>query len=301
MRKKIMQYQIEKNDSQKLSAGKVMRMNGISGRTLKKIRQGAGKIFYDGKEINEHTKINGRAVITLQLNQEQPDPNVVQSNLPIEIVSEDPFFLALNKDSHTTSVPGPADSETTLANRALGYGQRQDPAFVPHILTRLDFDTSGVVLFAKSNFIQSMVQEQISNHTMKKEYLAVVTGVLPSNHGIIDLPLKKESYESARRIVASDGKPSKTEYWVQEKLKNATLIKVRLHTGRTHQIRAHFAHLGFPLVGDELYGGDTSLIKRQLLHAAHLELVNPFTEQSQSFDAPLPDDFRAVLDQLRNK
>lgn len=301
MRKKIMQYQIEKNDSQKETAGKILRMNGISGRTLKKIRQGAGKIFCDGKEINEHTKINGQAVITLQLNQEKPDPNVIQSDLPIEIVSEDSFFLALNKDSHTTSVPGPADSETTLANRALGYGQRQAPAYVPHILTRLDFDTSGVVLFAKSNFIQSMVQNQISNHTMKKEYLAVVTGILPTDHGIIDFPLKKESFESARRIVASDGKPSKTEYWVQERLKNATVIKVRLHTGRTHQIRAHFAHLGFPLIGDELYGGNTTLIQRQLLHAAHLELINPFTNHPQSFDAPLPEDFKTVLDQLRNK
>ena len=294
-----MQYFIHKTDSKKEAAGKILRQNGISGRTLKKIRQGAGRILYQKKVITERTKINGEATLILDLKPEQPDPNVAQSTLPIEIITEDQHFLALNKDAQTTSVPGPANSTTTLANRALGYAQTQSQPYVPHILTRLDFDTSGVVLFAKSNFIQSMVQDQITNHTMKKEYLAVVSGRLPNDHGMIDLPLKKESYESARRIVASDGKPSQTEYWVQERFEDATMIKVRLHTGRTHQIRAHFAHLGFPLIGDELYGGPTQLIHRQMLHAAHLELVNPFTDQPESFNASLPDDFQDALTHLR--
>ncbi|OAQ08860.1 hypothetical protein A3O17_05020 [Ligilactobacillus aviarius] len=294
-----MQYLIHKTDSKKEAAGKILRQNGISGRTLKKIRQGAGRILYQKKLITERTKIDGEATLILDLKPEQPDPNVAQSTLPIEIITEDQYFLALNKDAQTTSVPGPANSTTTLANRALGYAQTQSQPYVPHILTRLDFDTSGVVLFAKSNFIQSMVQDQITNHTMKKEYLAVVSGRLPDDHGMIDLPLKKESYESARRIVASDGKPSQTEYWVQERFEDATMIKVRLHTGRTHQIRAHFAHLGFPLIGDELYGGPTQLIHRQMLHAAHLELVNPFTDQPESFNAPLPDDFQKALIHLR--
>ena len=294
-----MQYLIHKTDSKKEAAGKVLRQNGISGRTLKKIRQGAGRILYQKKVITERTKIDGEATLILDLKPEQPDLNVAQSTLPIEIITEDQHFLALNKDAQTTSVPGPANSTTTLANRALGYAQTQSQPYVPHILTRLDFDTSGVVLFAKSNFIQSMVQDQITNHTMKKEYLAVVSGRLPNDHGMIDLPLKKESYESARRIVASDGKPSQTEYWVQERFEDATMIKVRLHTGRTHQIRAHFAHLGFPLIGDELYGGPTQLIHRQMLHAAHLELVNPFTDQPESFNASLPDDFQDALIHLR--
>lgn len=296
-----MQYFIHKTDSKKETAGKILRQSGISGRTLKKIRQGAGRILYQKKIITEQTKIDGEATLILDLKAEQPDPNVAQSTLPIEIITEDQYFLALNKDAQTTSVPGPANSTTTLANRALGYAQTQSQPYVPHILTRLDFDTSGVVLFAKSNFIQSMVQDQITNHTMKKEYLAVVSGRLPDDHGMIDLPLKKESYESARRIVAPDGKNSQTEYWVQERFENATIIKVRLHTGRTHQIRAHFAHLGYPLIGDELYGGPTQLIHRQMLHAAHLELVNPFTGQSESFNAPLPDDFQEVLVHLRKK
>lgn len=294
-----MRYLIHKTDSKKETAGKILRQSGISGRTLKKIRQGAGQILYQEKVITERTKIGGEAILILDLKPERPDPNVAQSTLPIEIITEDQYFLALNKDAQTTSVPGPANSTTTLANRALGYAQMQSQPYVPHILTRLDFDTSGVVLFAKSNFIQSMVQDQITNHTMKKEYLAVVSGHLPDDHGMIDLPLKKESYESARRIVASDGKPSQTEYWVQERLENATMIKVRLHTGRTHQIRAHFAHLGFPLIGDELYGGPTQLIHRQMLHAAHLELVNPFTGQPESFNASLPDDFQDALIHLR--
>ena len=294
-----MQYFIHKTDSKKETAGKILRQSGISGRTLKKIRQGAGRILNREKVITERTKLNGQATLILDLKPEQPDPNVAQSTLPIEIIAENQYFLALNKDAQTASVPGPANSTTTLANRALGYAQQQSQPYVPHILTRLDFDTSGVVLFAKSNFIQSMVQDQITNHTMRKEYLAVVSGDFPDDHGMIDLPLKKESYESARRIVAPDGKPSQTEYWVQERFENTTMIRVRLHTGRTHQIRAHFAHLGFPLVGDELYGGPTQLIHRQMLHAAHLELRNPFTDQPESFNAPVPNDFQNVLTHLR--
>lgn len=294
-----MQYLIQTTDSGKKTVGNILRQNGISGRMLKKIRQGAGKILYAGKAIDERTKINGDMPLILDLKPEKPDPQVVQSMLPIEIIAEDLYFLAVNKDAQTTSVPGPTNSMTTLANRVLGYAQHQNQPYVPHILTRLDFDTSGVVLFAKSRFIQSMVQDQISNHTMKKEYIAVVSGVLPKDHDMINLPLKKASYESARRIVASDGKPSQTEYWVLERLADATMIKVRLHTGRTHQIRAHFAHLGFPLIGDALYGGPTQLIHRQMLHAAYLELMNPFTGLPESFNAPLPEDFQNTLIHLR--
>lgn len=294
-----MKYKIEKKDTTSQSIVQILRENGISGRTLKKIRRGAGRIIYNGQTVQQQERIQGPATLIVDFKPEQVDPRVEQSSLPIKVLSEDQLFLALNKDAHTSSVPGPANSTTTLANRALGYGQHQTPPFVPHILTRLDYDTSGIVLFAKSNFVQSLVQGQIAQHTMKKEYLAVVSGHLPKKHGMINLPLRKESFESARRIVAQDGKPSKTEYWVQEYLSNATVIKVHLHTGRTHQIRAHFAHLGFPLIGDELYGGPTNLIQRQLLHAVRLELVNPFTHQSQIFSAPIPNDFCQIIKQLR--
>lgn len=294
-----MKYKMEKKDIVTQSVAEILRQNGVSGRTLKKIRQGAGQILHKGKVVKQQDRIKGPTTLIVDLKPEKVDPRVEQSLLPIEILAEDRWFFALNKDAHTASVPGPANSKTTLANRALGYGQHQCPAFVPHILTRLDYDTSGVVLFAKSNFIQSLVQDQIAQHTMKKQYLAVVSGQLPEKHGMIDLPLRKESFESARRIVAEDGKPSKTEYWVQEYLPNATLVKVRLHTGRTHQIRAHFAHLGFPLVGDGLYGGPTTLIQRQLLHAEQLELINPFNHQSQIFNAPIPDDFQQTLKKMR--
>lgn len=293
-----MKYRIEKMTGTPQSVAQILRENGISSRMLKKIRQGAGQILYNGQVIKQQQSIQGPAVLTVDFHPEQADPRVEQSLLPIEILAEDQLFLALNKDAHTSSVPGPTNSTTTLSNRALGYGQQHVPQFVPHILTRLDYDTSGIVLFAKSNFVQSLVQDQIAQHTMKKEYLAVVSGHLPEKHAMIDLPLRKENFKSARRIVSKDGKPAQTEYWVQKYLPNATVVKVRLHTGRTHQIRAHFAYLGFPLVGDELYGGPTNFIQRQLLHAARLELTNPFTHQPQIFNAPIPKDFRQALERL---
>lgn len=294
-----MKYVLKKQDNQVENVQNFLKNQGISGRTLKKIRQGQGQIFLDHtKAVTMRTKITKDAEITLEIQPEKVDPNVFQSSLPFEIVEEDDYFLAVNKPANLTSVPGPNDSKNTLTNRVLGYGQRQVKPYVPHILTRLDYDTSGLVLFAKSNFIQSMLQQQISQHTMKKIYYALISGHLDKKHGIIDYPLAKESFESPRRVVDQNGKTAKTEYWVINEYDDASLLKVRLHTGRTHQIRAHFAALGHPLIGDKLYGGDTTLLKRQALHAYQLTLNDPFTKQSQIFTAPIATDLKKVIDLL---
>lgn len=294
-----MQITWEKKDSTQMKISDFLRSKQISGRTLKKIRQGQGQILINGCKANQNQKIK-KARVTLNLFPEKTDPNVFQSDLPIDIIAENDYFLAVNKPGNLSSVPGPKNQQTTLANRALGYGQKQKEVFVPHILTRLDYDTSGVVLFAKSNFVQSMIQEQITNHTMKKEYIALVEGFLPPNeHKIIDLPLEKESFESAKRVVKPTGKTAQTEYWVVQSNLQKSLVKIQLHTGRTHQIRAHFAYLGHPLVGDQLYGGSTDFIQRQMLHAYQVSLFNPFTAELQTFKAKMPSDFRTVLNELK--
>lgn len=294
-----MEYQWNKTTTKTETLQAFLKAEGISSRTLKKIRQGQGKIFWNNQLVKGNLKVNKLGTVRLQMIPEHVDPSVFQSKLPINIIMEDDYFVAINKSPNLSSVPGPNDQQNTLANRVLGYAQRQQHPYVPHILTRLDFDTSGLVLFAKSNFIQSMLQEQISNHTLKKIYYALVSGHLTQQHAMIDLPLEKESFESARRVVRESGKFAQTEYWVEQEFADATLVKVQLHTGRTHQIRAHFAALNHPLVGDQLYGGPTKLIQRQMLHAYQLELINPFTKQKQKFVAPLANDFQKVIEMLK--
>ena len=290
-----MQFKWEKSNSEVVNVAQFLKMKGISSRTLKKIRQGTAQIIVNDKIVTERQKLEGPTSVVLDFKPEKSDPTVVQSPLPFKIISENAHFLAVNKTPDIASVPGPQNSTTTLANRVLWYAQHQTPPFVSHILTRLDYDTSGVVLFAKSNFIQSMTQPQIADHTMIKEYYALVSGHLIQKHALIDFPLIKESFVSARRIVREDGKSAQTEYWVVKEFPTATLVRILLHTGRTHQIRAHFSYLGHPLIGDELYEGPTQLVARQMLHAAKVNFKDPFTLKKQIFSAPLSADFERVM------
>lgn len=271
----------------------------ISQRTISQIRRGETLLLLNGYPADLKQLIQPDEKVTLRF-QPEDNPLLEPNYQPIEVLYEDTNWLAVNKPAGLSSVPGPSNRTTTLVNRVKGYLINQQATdLVPHVVTRLDRFTSGVVLLAKHHLAQSMIEPQVENHLLDKCYLAVVDGQMKVPHALIDLPIKRVLGQ-AKRIVDGQGQPAQTEYWVQKVVVGQTLIKVKLLTGRNHQIRVHFSHLGYPLTGDQLYGGSQNLIQRQALHARQLIFSDPFSHKKIKVVAPLPLDLQQLVGQTFN-
>lgn len=212
---------------------------------------------------------------------------------PLEVIYEDANWLIVSKPAGLTSVLGPHTPNSSLLNRIAGYLVEQKiDAPQPAIMTRLDRDTVGLVLAAKHPYAQGRF-DQAHQRTLTKHYLAVVSGQLPSPKGEIDAPLKLAA-DGIHRIVAADGQTALTKYRVLKEKTN-TLVDVQLLTGRTHQIRVHFASLGHPLIGDHLYGQPDARIPYQALQATRLKFTDPFSEKRITAELPVPALFNQLL------
>ncbi|WP_204121071.1 RluA family pseudouridine synthase [Levilactobacillus sp. 244-2] len=271
---------------------------GVSHRVFSDLKQ-AGTIRVNGQVVTPAVDLNVGDTVTFGLPAEVADDAVATSETPITVLFENRDWLVVDKPAGLNVVPGPANRTDTLVNRIKGYWLAEDAENqVPHILTRLDRFTSGVVWVARHRLANSLASQLQAAHQVDKRYLAVVSGQLPDDHGIIDAPLASDP-TGYNQMVSPDGKPAKTEYWVEKRFPNATLVRVKLHTGRTHQIRAHFASLDHPLVGDELYGGpQLAGMTRQALHAHTLAFTDPFTGEDRAFTSAPPADWQALIQQL---
>lgn len=213
----------------------------------------------------------------------------------VQVVYEDPWLLATNK-------PPFIDYDSFVNQVNLYLKRRHREKFYPYLgqMHRLDKETSGILLFTKKK-IANVLAEQFRSHRIRKYYLALVEGRVNNDQGMITDPIAKGKYEGGRkaRIAGEDeGKESHTEYGVEERYEQATLLRVLLKTGRTHQIRVHMASIGHPVMGDKLYGG-APRAKRQMLHAHRVEFIHPVTSKKMKLAAPLPDDMKKIIDVLR--
>jgi len=209
--------------------------------------------------------------------------------------------LVLNKPFGIASIPSAIHSNT-LANFVKGYYVKQGYENQQvHIVTRLDKDTSGVMLFAKHGYAHARLDKQLQSKTIQKRYYALVKGSGKLDPvGEIIAPIARDEDSIITRKVAKGGKYAHTSYQVVQSFGNIHLVDIQLHTGRTHQIRVHFSHIGFPLLGDDLYGGSLEDgIERQALHCHRLSYYHPFLEVELVIESPLPPDFQAVLTQLQ--
>jgi len=210
--------------------------------------------------------------------------------VPLDILYEDADLLVLNKPAGMAVHGGYDRGEPTVANALAAY---LGPDAVFHPVNRLDRGTSGVMLVARSGYVHDRLRRVLHTDGFRRTYLAVACGTGLPPRGTIDLPIARADDGSTRRIPAPGGQPSVTDYTVLAERDGCTLLRVTPRTGRTHQIRVHFAALGHPLLGDALYGGDASRLARPALHSAAADFTQPVTGQSLHITAPIPRDLRA--------
>lgn len=240
--------------------------------------------------------------------------------IPLDILYEDDQVVVVNKPAGMVVHPAPGHLDGTLVNALLAHcqtlpGMNKLPEVGgvqrPGVVHRLDKDTTGAIMFAKTDLANQTLQNQLRRKTAYREYLGVVYGVPAASEGIIDQPTGRHPGDRKKQTILprdQGGRHAITHWFIEERLGNYTLMRFQLKTGRTHQIRVHFQHLGFPIFGDDIYGrGPTARLAeatgihptRQLLHARRLTLWHPRTRRLSEFNAPLPPDFRQALDALR--
>ena len=233
---------------------------------------------------------------------EAEDLTVEDENIPLDIVNEDKDIIIVNKARGMVVHPAAGNPNGTLVNALLWHcgGELSgiNGVIRPGIVHRLDKDTSGLMVAAKTDTAHKSLAEQIKSHTARRTYVALVHGNIVEAKGRIDAPLGRHPKDRVKMAVnMKDGKDAITHFTVLERFGNYTLVQCRLETGRTHQIRVHMAYIGHPVVNDPLYGykRDAFPIEGQALHSCALDLVHPITKQAMHFEAPWPDDFKAVV------
>jgi 23S rRNA pseudouridine1911/1915/1917 synthase len=222
--------------------------------------------------------------------------------MALQIVHQDDAVLVLDKPPFVMVHPTEPGQVHTLVNGIAHHYREQGIAGKIHPVHRLDRDTSGLVLIARTPAAHRHLSAQLTTRSLKREYLALVSGELRDDHGTIDAPIGRNPTQPILRAIRADGESARTHYHVLERYPDAALVRLELETGRTHQIRVHMAHLGHPLLGDRQYGRRAGKrIGRQALHAARMSFVHPASEQRVSFEAPLPPDMERLREELRSE
>ena len=270
----------------------------------------SGDALINNKAFKPKDKVNGSQIVMLSLNKKQNNDWSAE-NIALNIVFEDEDIIIINKPFGLVTHPGAGNWNGTLANALLYYDPKLSKLDRAGIVHRLDKNTSGLMVIARNEKSQKYLVEQLQSHSVVREYSAIVYGHMISGGSVND-PIGRDPKDRIKQAVSSNGKDATTHYRVIDRFKSHTHVKAILETGRTHQIRVHLSHIGYPLLGDPMYGGRVrfpkkaseilkeSLLgfKRQALHSKKLTLNHPSTGELMSWKAPLPDDMLELLDIL---
>ena len=285
----------------------------------------AGCILVNGKAVKSNYRVKPLDVVSIVMDRPRYELEIIAENIPLEIVYEDEHLLVVNKPAGLVVHPGHGNYHGTLVN-ALAYHFKDNPDYDVNdprmgLVHRIDKDTSGLLVVAKTPNAKTSLGKQFFDKTTKREYVAVVWGVPSPEIGRIEGHIGRSLKDRLQMAVFPDGdygKHAVTHYEVLESLGYVSVVKCRLETGRTHQIRVHMKHIGHPLLADARYGGDEilrgttsakyrqfvnncfALCPRQALHARTLGFVHPETGEEMFFSAPVPDDMTAMIDKWRN-
>ncbi|GLI08039.1 RNA pseudouridine synthase [Paenibacillus tyrfis] len=308
---------------------------GVSRKLLSRLKLTEQGITVNGERKYIDVKVRAGDRVAARMEMEASD-DILPQPLPIDILYEDDELLVLNKEAGMIVHPTHGHYTDTLANGVVHYWREKGVSFRFRPVHRLDQETSGVLAVAKNPYVHQQISEEMQAHGLKKEYVALVHGVIGSDEGTVDAPIDRNPLAPHVRIVTPTGYPAVTHYRVERRFHEATLVRLWLETGRTHQIRVHMRYLGHPLLGDKMYGpggtadevdkaaaegipvADRSAtqqqaapsvcqasspaadygMERQALHACTLGLTHPVTRQRMEFHAPLPADMERCIRQL---
>lgn len=275
----------------------------MSRKIIRKIVEGQG-LFLNDRNIWLSTHLQEGDHLRLLLPTEESE-TILPEPIPFEWVYEDDDVLVVNKHAGVLVHPTHGHWTGTLANGVVWDWQQRGIKARFRPVHRIDGDTTGLLVIAKNHYALKILGQQMLERTIERAYASIVHGLVADDHGLVDGPIDRSDEDFKVRVVRPDGKPAKTEYWVKERFDGgeaeATLLELKLHTGRTHQIRVHMKHIGHVLFGDSFYGDtdDSAWIGRQALHAKLLGFVHPRTKEYMRFEAPLPDDMQRLAEKLR--
>lgn len=257
-------------------------------------------LFVNGEFQKPSITIKKGDIIEIPIDEEMSD--FLSQDLGVELLYEDFDILLMNKPAFMVVHPTKSHFDGTLANHVINYIEKSKESYKIRFVNRLDMNTSGIVVLAKNAYAHHILSKDMGDNLVKKEYIAIVDGVMEDDEGTIDLPIMRESMESILRVVDEKGQRSITHYRVIERMNNATVVGLLLETGRTHQIRVHLSSIGHGIIGDELYGKvDESLINRQALHACRISLNQPRMKNRIEIKSQLPDDMKLLIEKLGGK
>lgn len=273
-------------------------VRGISRRLLTAIKYKGGKLLVNGEEVTVRAILKENDTVEIVFPPEERSESLPGENVPLDIIYEDDDILILNKPPYMSTIPSRHHPSRTLANGIIYYYDKKQLPYTVHVVTRLDRDTSGLVLIAKHRYSHSILFNQQKEGKIDRRYQAIIPGHLKEKQGTLDYPIDRSKFSILQRMVASDGKRAITKYRVIAEKNTASLVNIKLETGRTHQIRVHFTYIGHPLIGDGLYGGNTAHLTRQALHCSTLTFLHPLTNEEMRFRLPLAGDLQKYWEQL---
>lgn len=252
-------------------------------------------IYINGNQLGDRFYVGIGDVVTLEL--EQENPAYEPQKIDLEIIYEDLDLLIINKPANILVHPTKNHPKNTITNGVQYYFQSKDIKKKVRLVNRLDRDTSGILVVAKNSFGHQQMANQFKK-SIEKKYLAITKGIFEKDKGVINLPIGKED-GSIRNVITDKGRESITEFNVIDRFSDATLVELKIITGRTHQIRVHLAHLNHPIIGDSLYGEKSDLINRQSLHSHYLKFKTPRKDKHIEIHADLPSDMKNIIEKLK--
>lgn len=293
--KRIIEYTITSKEND-LTVERFLKEKGYTRQSITQLKKYENNCVINGEwvHVNHHLKEGDKLIVTLF--EEDSSLKIPPVCLPFPVVYEDEDIVVVDKPANMPIHPSLNNYENSLGNAAEYYFQSKGENHVFRCINRLDRDTTGLTIIAKHYLAAGVLHNEMRARQIKREYLAIVEGVIASDEGRITAPIGRVNGSTIERCIDYDcGESAITNYRVIKRLNDITLLSLRLETGRTHQIRVHMKHIGHPLLGDFLYNPNNKRMNRQALHSHKLTFVHPITHKNMSFTADLPEDMQNIL------